>query len=679
MPRERYPTADPLLKPFMPVIERRAMRFRALERKLASGTASGRLEDFASAHEYYGMHLIAGGRRVFREHAPNAERIWLVGDFSGWERRAEFELARIPDGSGDWSLELPAGAVRHGQFYHLELAWRGGEGVRLPAYARRCVQDGATKLFAAQVWDAPGGGHAWRDAAWRVPRRDPVIYEAHVGMAREEPVVGTWDDFRRDVLPRVADDGFNTLQLMAVMEHPYYGSFGYQVSNFFASSSRFGTPEGLKRLVDEAHGRGIAVIMDLVHSHAVLNETEGVARFDGTPYCYCHDGARGRHRVWDSALFDYGRDHTLHFLLSNCRFWLDEYHFDGFRFDGVTSMLYDHHGLGWDFGSYDDYFGSHVDEDALAYLALANRVVHAVRPDAVTIAEDVSGMPGLAAPASEGGVGFDYRMAMGVTEAWGRLVRKVRDEDWPMGWLAYQLGDKRPDERTVSYAECHDQALVGGKTLFFELAGTAVYDAMHRSSGSLAAERAVALDKLVRLATFATCGGGFLEFMGNEFGHPEWIDFPREGNGWSYSHARRQWSLRFDPALRYGAIAAWEKAFLALAKARPHLFESGVKVLVADESAKVLAVSRDDLFFVFNFHPTAPAAGWSMAVPPGRYSMVLDSDAPQFGGNGPARPDRPAVARTQSERWGESRVLALHADLPPRTALVFERVRVSAN
>ena len=531
-----------------------------------------------------------------------------------------------------------------------------------------------TKIFAAQVWNPPEGPFEWRCGGWRVPGRDPVIYEAHVGMAREEPVVGTWDDFRRDVLPRVVRGGFNTLQLMAVMEHPYYGSFGYQVSNFFAASSRFGPPEGLKRLVDAAHASGVAVVMDLVHSHAVLNENEGIARFDGTPYCYCHDGARGRHRVWDSALFDYGRDHTLHFLLSNCRFWLDEFRFDGFRFDGVTSMLYDHHGLGWDFTSYDDYFGDHVDDDALAYLAMANRVVHAVRPDAVTIAEDVSGMPGLAAPASEGGVGFDYRMSMGVTEAWGKLVRDVRDEDWPIGELSYRLADKRADERTVSYPECHDQALVGGKTLFFEMAGTAVYDAMHVSSGSQAADRAVALDKLVRLATFATAGGGFLEFMGNEFGHPEWIDFPREGNGWSCEHARRQWSLRDDPKLRYGFLADWEGAFLALCRERPRLLESDVKFLVRDEGAKVLALCRDDLLFVFNFHPTRPLVDWSAAVPPGEYRMLLDSEDPRFGGGGPERPDRPALAATARETWGKSLVNALHAALPPRSAKVFRRI-----
>ena len=666
MPRARFPSSDPLLRPFLPVIERRAARFRALERKLS---ASGSLASFASAHEWYGLHRAPGGGWVFREHAPNASAMWLVGDFSAWRREDRFRARRLDGPGGDWELRLPGGALAHGQFYHLEMEWPGGGGARLPAYARRVVQDASTKLFAAQVWDPPEGPFRWKNPAWRVPARDPLVYEAHVGMAREEPAVGTWDDFRRDVLPRVARDGFNAVQLMAVMEHPYYGSFGYQVSNFFAASSRFGPPEGLKRLVDAAHRLGLAVVMDLVHSHAVSNETEGIAKFDGTAYCYCHDGPRGHHRVWDSALFDYGRLDTLHFLLSNCRFWLDEYRFDGFRFDGVTSMLYDHHGLGWDFTSYDDYFGSHVDEDALAYLALANRVVHGARPDALTIAEDVSGMPGLAAPAEEGGVGFDYRMAMGVTEAWGSLVREVRDEDWGMGWLAHRLSDKRADERTVSYAECHDQALVGGKTLFFEMAGTAVYDAMHRTSDSDAARRAVALDKMIRLATFATAGGGYLEFMGNEFGHPEWIDFPREGNGWSLDHARRQWSLRDDPRLRYGFLARWEAAFLALAKKRPSLLGEPLKFLVRDELGKVLAFSRGDLVFVFNFHPSETHAGWAMAVPPGRYRLLLDSGDPAFGGESPC-----GGVRVRSERWGESRVLALHADLRPRTALALRRL-----
>ena len=665
-PRPRF-VEDPWLAPFLPVVERRAAKARALERKLAG---SGSLADFASAHEWYGLHRVRGGW-TFREHAPNASRMWLVGDFSGWRREERFEAGRIEGSDGDWELRLPARALAHGQFYHLEMEWPGGGGVRLPAYARRVVQNPDTKIFAAQVW-APARPYRWRHDGWRVPRRDPLVYEAHVGMAQEEPKVGTWREFREKVLPRIAKAGYNTLQLMAVAEHPYYGSFGYQVSSFFAASSRFGEPEELKALVDAAHGLGIAVIMDLVHSHAVANEVEGLARFDGTAHCYLHDGPRGRHPVWDSVLFDYGRLATQHFLLSNCRFWLDEYRFDGFRFDGVTSMLYSHHGLGFDFTEYRQYFDETVDEDAFAYLALANRVIHAVRPDAITIAEDVSGMPGLAAPARDGGAGFDYRMAMGVTEAWGRLLREVPDERWDLGWLWHELTSRRADERTVSYFECHDQALVGGKTMFFEAVGPAIYDSMHRGSGSLVVERAVAVHEMARLATLASAGGGYLCFMGNEFGHPEWIDFPREGNGWSCDKARRRWSLRDDPKLQFSYLADWDEAMVRLFASDPDVLDGPAKLLACDDAAKVLAFARGRFVVILNFHWRDSHADWPLAVPPGDYRLLLDTDRPAFGGQG--RIAQGQVFRAAWEIRDGQALPRIRVYLPSRTAMVLERV-----
>lgn len=658
------------MKAFLPAVERREARSAALGRRLAG---SGSLADFASAHEWFGLHRGSGGGWVFREHAPNATRMWLVGDFSGWRREGAFEARRIEGSSGDWELSLPSDALRHGQLWCLEMEWPGSGGPqkRVPAYARRVVQDPATKVFRAQVWDPPEGTYRWKHPEWRVPRRDPLIYEAHVGMAQEEPKVGTWDEFRRVVLPRVAKLGYNTLQLMAVAEHPYYGSFGYQVSNFFAPSSRFGTPEQLKALVDAAHGLGIAVIMDLVHSHAVSNPEEGLALFDGTPWCYCHDGERGRHPAWGTSLFDYGRVETLHFLLSNCRYWLDEFRFDGFRFDGVTSMLYLHHGLGVDFTSYEQYFGPDTDEDAFACLALENRVIHAVRPDAITIAEDVSGMPGLCASVERGGAGFDYRMAMGVTEAWGDLLRNVADESWGMGWLLYRLADKRADERTVSYFECHDQALVGGKTMLFEMTGPAIYDSMHVGTDSLVVQRAVALHKMARLCTLGAAGGGYLCFMGNEFGHPEWIDFPREGNGWSLDKARRRWSLCDDPGLLFGALARFDSAMVRLAAEFPELLEEPVRRLVADDLGKTLAFARGSLFFVFNFHSSESRADWPLAVPPGRYALRLDTDRAEFGGQGRIAPDQ--EFSTHRVIRGDQGVQEIRIYLPARTAIVLER------
>ena len=657
---------DAYLAPFMPVILSRAHHARELGDRLRGSLSS--LADFASAHEFYGLHHQTEGW-IFREHAPHATALWLVGDFSDWHRLPTYQLSRLSS-AGDWEVTLPESALCHGQHYHLDMEWPGGGGTRIPAYARRVVQDATTHIFSAQVWNPPSP-YCWTYPKFEVPARDPLIYETHIGMAQEEQKVGTYSEFREKTLPRIAKAGYNTIQLMAIMEHPYYGSFGYQVSNFFAASSRFGTPEELKALIDAAHGQGIAVIMDLIHSHAVLNENEGLARFDGTPYLYFHNGERGRHPIWDSACFDYGRLPTLHFLLSNCRYWLDEFHFDGFRFDGVTSMLYRHHGLGVDFLNYSQYFDESVDEDAYAYLALANQVIHTIRPDALTIAEDVSGMPGLGVPLSEGGTGFDLRLAMGITEAWGKLARDIPDLDWYLPWLWNELTNHRADEQTISYVECHDQALVGGKTLFFEMTGPAIYSGMHKQSGNLVIERAVALHKIARLATLATAGHGYLNFMGNEFGHPEWIDFPRAGNGNSFQYARRQWSLRDNPDLQFGYLADFDEALINLFAYYPHILEEPVKTQCIDNGAKIIVFSRGRLLIAINVHESQSYPDWEITVPPGRYELCLNSDSPRFGGQG--RIVDGQIFDTLDQVVNHELVQKIRIYIPARTAIVLVR------
>jgi len=656
---------DPYLAPYRDTISRRAGAAESLARRLAQGPGS--LSEFACAHEYYGLHRRESAW-IFREFAPNATGIWLVGDFSGWEVRAAFALRRL-SGRDVWELRLPADALRHGQHYRLEMAWPGGRGERLPAYARRVVQDEGTKLFSAQVWDPPP--YVWRQPSFRAPPRAPLIYETHIGMAQEKLGIGTYNEFRERILPRIAESGYNTIQLMAIMEHPYYASFGYHVSSFFAASSRFGTPEELKALIDDAHGAGLPVIMDLVHSHAIRNERDGLSLFDGRPNLYFHDGSRGWHDAWDSRCFNYSKTDVLHFLLSNCRYWLDEFHFDGFRFDGVTSMLYLHHGLGSDFGDYSQYFGEAVDEEAWTYLNLANRVIHEVRPDAITIAEDVSGMPGLAAPVADGGVGFNYRMAMGVPDCWFKLVRDVKDEDWSIGYLWHELTNRRDDERTINYVESHDQALVGGKTLIFQLMDAAIYDAMSLGAQNLTTDRGVALHKLARLATLATAGHGYLTFMGNEFGHPEWIDFPREGNNYSFQHARRQWHLRDDPALYFYCLAEFDRAVLALATQHALLDDGQPRKLMLSEPEKVLVFQRGDLVFLFNFQTQVSQKDYAVLVPPGRYRGVLDTDERRFGGQGRMAPNQEYPVAT--EMRGAERCLIIRVYLPCRTALVLLR------
>ncbi len=659
---------DPYLAPYQAAIRGRAARARALAKRLTGG--KGRLADWASAHEFYGLHRTAKGW-VFREWAPNATEMWLVGDFSDWRLKSRFKLTRRA-GTDVWEGAFSARAIRHGQFYRLEMRWPGGGGERIPAYARRVVQDPETHLFSAQVW-APRTSFTWRHAAPKIA--SPIIYEAHVGMASEEGKVAGYSEFRERILPRIKAAGYNTVQLMAIMEHPYYGSFGYHVSSFFAPSSRFGTPEDLKALVDAAHGMGLAVIMDIVHSHAVKNERDGLSCFDGTPYQYFHDGAKGWHGAWDSRCFDYGKTDVLHFLLSNCRYWLDAFHFDGFRFDGVTSMLYWDHGLGRAFTDYGTYFDGSLDDDAWCYLALANRVIHEVNPRAMTIAEDVSGLPGCAAPARDGGLGFDYRMAMGVPDYWFKLAEKVRDEDWNMNGLYWELTNKRAEEKVISYVESHDQALVGGKTFFFQLVDAAVYSAMGVDQPNLTIARGLALHKLARLATRALALGGYLNFMGNEFGHPEWIDFPRAENGWSFAHARRQWSLRDDPKLRFKALGDFDAALQRLLA--PTLanaaWRKGARLLCAHDGDQVLAFARGRFLFVFNFNPAHSFTGYGIRLEKSwRYRLVLDTDAPAFGGEGRLEPRQ--VFKPERVVTGATRSTYIRLYLPARTALVLERV-----
>ena len=660
---------DEYLKPFEHAIRGRAEHAFARARDLTQGKCS--LADWASAHEYYGLHRAPRRGWVFREWAPNATSMWLVGDFSKWQIDPRFECFRIPN-TDVWECKVDGKLIRHGDNYRLEMRWEGGHGERIPAYARRVVQDPNTNLFCAKVW-APAKPYEWKHPSPGKPKKGftPFIYEGHVGMASEEEKVASYAEFRDNILPRIKKAGYNTVQLMAVMEHPYYGSFGYHVSSFFAASSRFGTPDELKSLIDTAHGMGLRVIMDLVHSHAVKNERDGLSRFDGTDYQYFHSGPKGWHAAWDSRCFDYGKTDVLHFLLSNCRFWLDEYRFDGYRFDGVTSMLFWDHGLGDAFTNYGMYFNGSMDDDAWAYLQMANRVIHESHPGAITIAEDVSGMPGCAAPVEDCGIGFDYRMAMGEPDFWFRLAEKVSDDNWPMGGIYWELTNKRAEEKVVSYVESHDQALVGGKTFFFQLADAAIYYGMAQGQDGLEVNRAIALHKMARLATAALNGGAYLNFMGNEFGHPEWIDFPREGNGNSYSHARRQWSLRDDPNLRFKGLGDFDETMLG-ALAKSTALKSAPVRLAANEPDKVLAFVRGDLLFAFNFNPTQSFSDYGILVPPAStWDHLFDSDEVRFGGQGRIAAGGEYIP--ELVRHGAELVQMVKLYLPARTAVVLKR------
>ena len=622
------------MQPYGEVIQRRRTRFQAAYSAITD--YAGSIVEFASSHEYYGIQVdpIRKGW-TYREWAPHAKALYLIGDFNGWNRT--FHPLRR-NSRGDWEIFLPQTQYQDSFLQGSKLKVRviganDSDLDRIPATIRRVVQDEDTKDFAGQLW-FPAQPFSWTDQSFS-PKKSlsmPLIYECHVGMAQEKEGVGTYCEFEQYILPRIKSAGYTAIQLMAVMEHPYYGSFGYHVSNFFAPSSRFGTPEELKSLINAAHSLGIAVIMDLVHSHAVKNINEGLNEFDGSEDGYFHAGDRGYHVGWDSKLFNYGKWEVQQFLLSSIRYWMEEFHMDGFRFDGATSMLYHHHGL-ISFDSADRYFDEGVDEEALTYFQLANTLIHALNPAAISIAEEVSGMPGLSRKIEEGGIGFDFRLAMGIPDFWIRTLKHKTDEQWDLFELWHELTNRPLKEKSIAYAESHDQALVGDKSLAFWLMDKEMYFSMSVLEQNLVIDRGIALHKLIRLLTLTLGGEGYLNFIGNEFGHPEWVDFPREGNDWSYQYARRQWSLVDDPLLRYQQLDAWDKAMIQFVKAHELLLAGPAQQLYLEPNKKVLAYSRGNLVFVFCFHPSDSYEGLAIPVPnAGDYQLLLHSDAPEFGG-----------------------------------------------
>ena len=619
-----------------PVADKIADRHeRYLKRMAAIEAQAGSIVDYANGYRYYGWQwddTLSGW--WFREWLPEAYDVFIFGDFNSWQRT---QLRLEKDRNGVWSIFLPEAMyghlLQHGSLYKLHVHGANGWHDRIPAYATRVVQDEVTKNYTAQFWN-PEKPYKWHDKKFDASKLgDLLIYEAHVGMAQEEAKVGTYNEFTKKILPRIKEAGYNAVQLMAIAEHPYYGSFGYHVANFFAPSSRFGTPEELKKLIDTAHKMGIAVIMDLVHAHYVKNMNEGILDLDGSGHHYSKAGEAGYQQYWDSMIFDYGKGGVEHFLLSNVKYWLDEFHFDGFRFDGVTSMLYYHRGY-IDFDSREKFFDEGVDLDAVTYLTLANRLVHDFRPKATTIAEDVSGMPGMCCKIEDGGVGFDYRLGMAIPDFWIKMLKDTPDEEWNIWEMWSILTNRLPSVKTVAYAESHDQALVGDKTIAFRLLDKLMYDSMDRKTENLVVDRGMALHKMIRLITI-TCGGeAYLNFMGNEFGHPEWIDFPREGNGWSCQHARRIWSIRDNEELRYGLLAEFDKAMIELVKENRILSDGYPYNLMMDEQNKTMVYSHRDLIFVLNWHSTASIPDYEIPLhEAGKYELLLSSDEERFGGH----------------------------------------------
>ena len=653
---------DPYLLPFEEDINQRMKNFENKKRELVGD--EGTLCDFANGHEYFGFHKTRRGW-YYREWAPAADELYLTGDMVDWRWT---DLKLTPKGNGVFEIFLEGTDTLYNGCHVKTIVRHGGELLeRIPLYIRRVEQDPVTHAWCGVIVDEPI--YKWKKKSF-TPKKDLCIYECHIGMAQEKEGIGSYREFCENVLPRIRDLGYNTIQIMAIMEHPYYGSFGYQVSSFFAACSRYGTPNELKELIDTAHSMGIAVLLDVVHSHAVKNTAEGLNEFDGTVYQFFHEGARGEHPAWGTKLFNYNKNEVIHFLLSNLKFWLTEFHFDGFRFDGVTSMIYHDHGLGTAFTDYSKYFSLNTDTEAITYLQLANEMIREVNPRAITVAEDMSAMPGMCLPIEEGGIGFDYRLAMGNPDLWIKLLKTQGDESWNMWQIWGELTSRRPAEKYIGYVESHDQALVGDKTVMFRLCDSHMYTDMSKESRDPVIERGMALHKMIRMVTMTLGGEGYLNFMGNEFGHPEWIDFPREGNGWSYFYCRRQWSLADNKLLKYEYLQEFDRAMLAVT--RDHkLFRSVPQSLFIDANAQVLVYKRGNLVFAMNFSPTNSYVGYYLTVPTkGRYQVKMSTDEASFGGWDRISKDYVYTSEKQPDGTYKLRIY-----LPARTGLCMMKVK----
>ena len=654
---------DPYLEPYAKDLALRMENYN-IKRADLIGKA-GNLLHFADGYKYFGIHPTKDGW-VYREWAPAAEAMFFTGDFNNWDTYA-LPMKRLDNGVFELHLD-GANALKVGQKVQAILIHNGETLRRVPSYATRVVQDSNTYWWCAEVDNVMYDHFKWTDKTFK-PTATPYIYECHIGMAQDKYDVGTYKEFTENILPRVKKLGYNTIQIMAIMEHPYYGSFGYQVSNFFAASSRYGKGVDLKELINTAHKMGITVLLDVVHSHAVKNVGEGLNLFDGTEYQYFHEGEKGNHSAWDTKLFNYGKNEVLHFLLSNLKFWMDVYHFDGFRFDGVTSMLYHDHGLGSAFCNYDMYFSMNTDTEAVTYLQLANELIHAYNPKALSIAEDMSGMPGMCIPIKDGGIGFDFRLSMGVPDLWIKMIKESTDEAWNMDMLWYELTGRRPKEKNIGYCESHDQALVGDKTIMFRLCDADMYTGMNKNSGNVIIDRGVALHKMIRLLTATLAGEGYLNFMGNEFGHPEWIDFPREGNNWSYHYCRRQWSLADNPDLRYGQLEAFDIAMINLLR-KERLLTKPAKRRFVHNDDKVIIYKKGNITFAYNFHPDRSFEGYFVETEiAGAYRACISTDAPEFGGFD--RIDRSYIYNATKQPDGRT---GFYCYLPSRAAVGFKKI-----
>jgi 1,4-alpha-glucan branching enzyme len=572
--------------------------------------------------EKLGAHRIRVGPTDgvhFAVWAPNADRVSLVGDFNGWDGRVHPMRRLAP--SGVWELFIPD--LPDGEKYKFEVRTRSGAVVKkIDPYGRAFEQPPRT---AAVVRDI--SGYQWHDEPWMASRpqsgewleRPLSIYEVHFGSWARVPEDGnrflTYREMAYRLVPYVKDLGFTHIELMPVMEHPFSGSWGYQVLGFFAPTSRFGPPEDFKFFVDMCHQAGIGVILDWVPGHFPKDE-HGLAWFDGTALYEHADPRQGEHQDWGTLIFNYGRNEVRNFLLSSALFWLEEFHVDGLRVDAVASMLYlDYSRREGDW--IPNRYGGRENLEAISFLKQLNVLTHGKHPGTITAAEESTAWPGVSRPAHLGGLGFTYKWNMG----WMHDILEYMKKDpvhrrWEHNLITFSMLYAFTENFVLPFS--HDEVVHGKGSMLDKMPGDAwqKYASLRTLYGLMYAHP-----------------GRKLLFMGCEFG--QW-------NEWNHDRSL-DWHLLDDPAhaaLRdYVRTLNWHLG----AEASLHQVDfdpDGFRWIDCHDNensvvsfVRYAADRRDFLVGVFNFTPV-PREGYRIGVPrAGYYRELLNSDSAVFGGS----------------------------------------------
>ncbi len=564
-------------------------------------------------HERFGAHVVDGGTR-FAVWAPAARAVHVIGDFNDWKPGAA-TMAKIGD-TGVWEVVVPG--VGHGALYKYEIEAADGKHLfKADPFAQRHEVAPNT---ASMVWDRT---YTWGDAAWMSKRQGtlgndaPVaIYEVHLGSwRRSDGQLPTYASITPQLVDYVTRLGFTHVELLPLSEHPFYGSWGYETTGYFAATSRYGEPEELMALIDALHQAGVGVVIDWVPAH-FPNDAHGLVAFDGTPLYEYADPRRGFHPEWNTMIFDYGRPEVQSFLLSSAMAWLDRFHVDGLRVDGVATMLYRDYGRqGGEWVANDR--GGNENDEAVELLRRLNTAIHREHSDVVTMAEESTAWPKVSGAVDDGGLGFDYK--------------------WDMGWmhdtLAYLARDPihrkyHHNELTMrgmyAFAErfvlplSHDEVVYGKRSLVNKFPG----------------DRWQQLASLRLLYAYMySQPGKKLLFMGSELA---------ADSEWNHD-AGLDWKLEDEPSHRQIQLLVGE--LNRLYRTEPTLHDrdcdpAGFQWLIVDDSERSILVyerisaTGERLIAAHNFTPV-PRPNVRIGVATGGWwDEILNTDAVEVGGSG---------------------------------------------